>query len=49
MKHLKKVICMFCQEKEKDRGRAWPDRQNRRVKPRMNANERELKENISVY
>ena len=49
MEPLKEVICMFREQKEQDRGRARPDRQNLRVKPRMNANERELKENISVH
>jgi hypothetical protein len=41
MEHLKEIICMFREQKEQDRGRARPDRQNRRVKPLMNANERE--------
>jgi len=49
MEHLKEVICMFREQKEQDRGRARPDRQSWRVKPRMNANEHELKENISVH
>ena len=49
MEPLKEVICMFREQKKQDRGRAWSDRQNLRVKPRMNANERELKENISVH
>jgi len=44
MEHLKEVICMFREQKEQDHGRARPDRQNRGVKPRMNANKRELKE-----
>jgi len=37
MEHLKEVICMFREQKEQDRGRARPDCQNQRVKPRMNA------------
>jgi len=41
MEPLKEVICMFREQKQQARGRARPDRQNRRVKPRMNANEHE--------